>query len=128
MNPALLLQASQRYSSFMASLIEVEKLALALSERDRATLAAKLIDSLPDRNSDDESGVVRFRTVNSSMLRQVRYDSKNRFLDVIFRTGERYRYKDVPPQEYSELMTAKSLGRYMQSHIIDRYETVKLSN
>ncbi|HXD32130.1 MAG TPA: KTSC domain-containing protein [Pyrinomonadaceae bacterium] len=110
----------------MASFIEVEKLALALSEHERETLAAKLIDSLPGRNSDDKSNVVRFKTVKSSMLRQVRYDPKNRLLDVVFTTGERYRYKDVPPDEYKGLISAKSHGRYMQNYIIDLYETERL--
>jgi hypothetical protein len=112
----------------MASFIEVEKLALALSEHERATLAAKLIDSLQDNNSDDESGAIRFKTVNSSMLRRVRYDSKNRFLDVVFRTGEKYRYKDVPPDEYNGLMNAESHGKYMQMRIIDHYDVVRLEN
>lgn len=114
----------------MASYVEVEKLALSLSEHERAKLAAKLIESLPDRASDedDESAAVRFRTVNSSMLRRVRYDPQNRFLDVVFRTGEKYRYKDVPPAEYDGLITAKSHGKYMQTHIIDRYEVERLDN
>jgi hypothetical protein len=114
----------------MASFVEVEKLALALSEYERATLAAKLIASLLDNYSDhsDESGAVRFKKVNSSMLRQVRYDPKSRFLDVVFRTGESYRYKDVPPAEYKELMNAESHGKYMQTRIIDHYEVVRLAN
>jgi hypothetical protein len=121
---------SQRYPSFMASFVEVEKLALALSESERATLAAKLIDSLSEINSDDddESGADRFKTVNSSMLRRVRYDPKNRFLDVVFRTGEKYRYKDVPPDEYDGLMKAESHGKYVQMHIIDHYEVVRLES
>jgi hypothetical protein len=114
----------------MASFAEVEKLALALSMSERATLAAKLIDSLPESNSDDddESGVVRFENVSSSMLRRVRYDPKNGFLDVVFMTGEKYRYKDVPRDEYNGLMKAESHGRYMQTHIIDHYEVVRLDN
>ena len=114
----------------MASYGEVEKLALALSERERATLAAKLVDSLPEINSDDddESGADRFKKVNSSMLRRVRYDPRNRFLDVVFRTGEKYRYKDVPPDEYDGLMDAESHGKYMQRHIIDHYDVVRLEN
>ncbi len=96
----------------MANYGEVKKLALALSDRERATLAAKLVDSLPEINSDDddESGADRFKKVNSSMLRRVRYDPRNRFLDVVFRTGEKYRYKDVPPDEYDGLMDAESPG------------------
>jgi hypothetical protein len=114
----------------MASLVEVEKLALALSPSERATLAAKLIDSLPDSNSedDDERGAIRFKKVNSSMLRRVRYDPRKRFLDVVFRTGEQYRYKDVPPDEYNRLMAAESHGKYMQRYIIDHYDVVRLEN
>ncbi|HEV7746001.1 MAG TPA: KTSC domain-containing protein [Pyrinomonadaceae bacterium] len=113
----------------MASLSEIERLALALSEQERKTLVAKLIDSLANVEPDeDESEAVRFKPVNSSMLRRVRYDPKNRFLDVVFRTGETYRYKDVPWDEYHKFMRADSLGRYMQMHIIDHYETIRLEN
>jgi hypothetical protein len=114
----------------MASLAEVEKLALALSNDERAALAAKLIDSLSEINSDDdnESGAIGFKKVNSSMLRRVRYDPRNKFLDVVFRTGESYRYRDVPPDEYEGLMQAESHGKYMQMHIIDHYEVVRLED
>jgi hypothetical protein len=114
--------------SFMANFAEIEELALALPVDERATLAAKLIDSLPDSNSNDdnESGGVRFKKVNSSMLRSVRYNPKNKFLDVVFRTGEKYRYKEVPPDEYKGLMNAESHGKYMQKHIIDHYDDIRL--
>lgn len=62
------------------------------------------------------------------MLRRVRYDPEKRFLDVVFRTGEKYRYKDVPPGEYNNLMEAQSHGKYMQRHIIDHYDAVRLEN
>ena len=114
----------------MTSFDEVEKLALALSEDERARLAAKLIDSLSndDPDEDVESGAARFKPVRSSMLRRVRYDPKSRFLDVVFRTGETYRYKNVPLDEYNKLMNAESHGKYMQTHIIDHYETIRLEN
>jgi hypothetical protein len=114
----------------MASLSDIEKLALALSEQERAKLAAKLIDSLPNAEPDEgaEGGAGKFKSVNSSMLRRVRYDPKQRSLDVVFRTGEIYRYKDVPLDEYQKLMRAASLGRYMQMHIIEHYETTRLES
>jgi hypothetical protein len=115
----------------MASFIEVEKLALALTEEERATLVAKLIESLPHRNSahDYATGIVRYKTVNSSMLRKVRYDPEKQLLDVVFRTtGETYRYKDVPRDEYERLMRAKSHGTYMQTHIIDVWDVEKLED
>lgn len=112
----------------MASLIEVERLALALTEHERAMLAAKLIESLPDSQTGGDDGAIRFKKINSSMIRRVRYDPNNKFLDVVFRTGETYRYKDIPPDEYDGLMKAESHGRYMQTHIIDHYETIRLAD
>jgi hypothetical protein len=41
----------------MSSIVEVEKLALDLSERERAALAANLLDSLPGVLSDEDEGV-----------------------------------------------------------------------
>jgi putative addiction module component (TIGR02574 family) len=41
----------------MSTIVEVEKLALDLSEQDRATLAANLLDSLPGILSDEDEGV-----------------------------------------------------------------------
>lgn len=112
----------------MASFIEVERLALALTEQERARLAAKLIESLPDSQTIDDDGALGFRKVNSSMLRRVRYDPRTRFLDVVFRTGETYRYKDIPSDEYDGLMKAESHGKYMKARIIDHYETIRLEN
>lgn len=40
----------------MSTIIEVEKLALDLSEKERATLAANLLDSLPGILSDEDEG------------------------------------------------------------------------
>jgi len=114
----------------VAKLVEVEKLALALSADERATLAAKLIASLSANKSrhDAESDAAGFKNVKSSMLRKVRYDAQTRFLDVVFRTGETYRYKDVPPDEYHGLMEAQSHGKYMQGYIIDNYDVVRLDD
>jgi len=41
----------------MATVIEIEKLALDLSERERAALAANLLESLPGILSDEDEGV-----------------------------------------------------------------------
>jgi hypothetical protein len=114
----------------MPSLSEIEELALALSEDQRATLAATLIESLSNTDPDEDvgKGALRFNRVRSSMLRRVRYDPKHKVLDVVFRTGETYRYKDVPVEEYNKLMKAKSHGKYMRVHIIDHYEVVRLDD
>lgn len=41
----------------MATIVEIQKLALRLSEEERATLAANLLDSLPDILSDEDAGI-----------------------------------------------------------------------
>ena len=41
----------------MSTIIEVEKLALDLTEQERATLAANLLDSLPGVLSDQDEGI-----------------------------------------------------------------------
>lgn len=41
----------------MANIIEIEKLALDLPERDRATLIANLLDSLPPILSGEDEGI-----------------------------------------------------------------------
>lgn len=41
----------------MSNILEIEKLALGLSERERAALAANLLDSLPPILSDEDEGV-----------------------------------------------------------------------
>ena len=48
---------AEGYASYMASVIEIEKLALSLPEKERATLAANLLESLPGVLSDEDEGV-----------------------------------------------------------------------
>jgi 3-hydroxyacyl-CoA dehydrogenase len=65
---------------------------------------------------------VRLRAVQSEMLNLVGYDPAVRILEVVFNTGDRYRYFEVPASEYEELMSAESIGQYMHKHIIGRYD------
>lgn len=41
----------------MATIVEIQKLALNLSEEDRAALAANLLESLPGILSDEDEGI-----------------------------------------------------------------------
>ena len=45
----------------MSTIVEVEKLALDLPEKERATLAANLLDSLPGIFSDEDGVAVALR-------------------------------------------------------------------
>jgi hypothetical protein len=56
------------------------------------------------------------------MILGVRYDETLFQLEIIFRTGEKYRYKNVPKFVYDRLMKAESQGRYMRKRILGRYD------
>ena len=65
---------------------------------------------------------MKLKRVESEMLTAAGYDPKLRVLQVVFRAGGSYRYKNVPPFEYEGLMCAESIGKYMHKRIIGRYE------
>jgi len=69
---------------------------------------------------------MKFIPVESRMILGVRYDRATLEMDVIFRTGDRYRYKSVPPSEFEGLMSAKSVGQYMHKRILGRYDYQRL--
>jgi hypothetical protein len=56
---ALVESPFQSYPSFIATILEIEKPALDLPERERATLAANLLDSLPGILSDEDEGMAK---------------------------------------------------------------------
>ena len=68
----------------------------------------------------------KFVPVESDMIVAVRYLPDAQHLDVIFRTGDKYRYLRVPPLEYEGLMSARSKGRYMHKRILRRYKFERL--
>jgi hypothetical protein len=51
------LEDDQDYSFVVATITEVEKLALSLSEKQRAILAAQLLGPLPPVLHDDDEGM-----------------------------------------------------------------------
>jgi hypothetical protein len=65
---------------------------------------------------------MRLNPVQSEMLRLVGYDAREHVLEVVFNTGDRYQYKEVPVSEYEGLMSAESIGQYMHKHIINHYD------
>ena len=65
---------------------------------------------------------MKLEELDSEMLLAAGYDQKSRILQVVFRTGGTYRYKNVPSDKYDELMSAESIGQYMHKNIIGHYE------
>ena len=65
---------------------------------------------------------MRLKPVESEMLVAVGYDQKSHSLLAVFRTGETYRYKNVPSFVYTRLMSADSFGKFMHKYILNRYD------
>jgi lysyl-tRNA synthetase class 2 len=59
--------------------------------------------------------------VESSSVSSVGYDSEGSTLEIEFRSGRRYRYFAVPRRAFEELMTASSIGAYVNKRIKSRF-------
>ncbi len=66
------------------------------------------------------------KSVNSSNLSSIGYDSENEILEIEFNHGGIYQYFDVPEEVYEELMSANSHGQYFAANIRNDYEYQKL--
>jgi len=65
-----------RFYSWIVSLKEIEREALALSESDRTALIAALLDTLPDAGSDvsDEEALKRERELDSGAVEAISHE------------------------------------------------------
>jgi hypothetical protein len=68
---------------------------------------------------EDRSG--RFQRVQSSMMTSVRYKNDERELDITFTSGKTYRYLNVPPKVYFDLLDAGSKGEFFNDNIKDEF-------
>jgi hypothetical protein len=64
---------------------------------------------------------VKWVPVKSRMLAAVAYDRGWKQLYLKFRSGDVYCYWSVPGEAYQELLAADSKGKYVRSHILNRY-------
>ena len=57
----------------------------------------------------------------SSVIRRFDYRPDRRELDILFTTGRRYVYREVPPDAADALRAAVSKGRHFNARIRGRY-------
>jgi len=62
--------------------------------------------------------------VESTLLAWARYSADERILELGFRSGSVYAYRDVPPQAYQDLLCAESKGRYFNLHIRNDFDVL----
>ncbi len=55
--------------------------------------------------------------ITSSRLFSVGYDSINQILEIEFSWGGVYQYHDVPEEVYTNLLEAKSPGKYFERYV-----------
>lgn len=65
-------------------------------------------------------------SVNSSNVAAIGYDQSTATLEVEFRSGSVYQYFDVPESAYQELMSAASVGGYLNTVIKQGYRYARL--
>ncbi|HKH46838.1 MAG TPA: KTSC domain-containing protein [Thermoanaerobaculia bacterium] len=68
---------------------------------------------------------MRRKPLTSSAIASVGYDPKRGTLEVEFRSGNVYRYLNVPEEVYQDLLQAKSKGRYFGSSIRGQYTSTR---
>ena len=63
----------------------------------------------------------------STVIRRFYYRPERRELEIIFTTGRRYLYSNVPSSEAEAFKAAFSKGSHFNRHIRDRYACRELS-
>jgi len=64
----------------------------------------------------------------SSVIRDFDYRPPERELEILFTTGRRYVYHDVPPAAFEAFAAAFSKGRHFNAHIREHYHFTEASN
>jgi hypothetical protein len=59
--------------------------------------------------------------MTSTVIQSFKYDSVRNELLVVFRSGRRYVYEDVPEDTYAGLRQAFSKGEFFNEHIRERF-------
>jgi hypothetical protein len=74
----------------------------------------------------EERKTMEREPVNSSNVASVGYDPQTMTLEVEFLDGAVYQYCDVPEDEYTGLLSADSVGGYLNNNIKGRYRYARI--
>jgi len=92
-------------------------------------VAARILFANPEANvrSDAHDPVVSHiprEHVSSSAIASVGYSKRRHILEVQFANGRIYRYLEVPPSTYHELISAESKAHYYDTNIKGKYPSM----
>jgi hypothetical protein len=60
--------------------------------------------------------------VPSTVIQSFQYDANQQELLVVFRSGRRYVYQQVPEETYAAMRRSFSKGEFFNEHIRERFE------
>ncbi len=69
--------------------------------------------------------IVEDDAMPSSVIRSFDYDPHRRELLIVFQSGRRYIYQDVPPATFAGMRAAPSHGDYFNTHIRENFAFVR---
>jgi hypothetical protein len=64
--------------------------------------------------------------LNSTSLKSAAYCHEDALLELEFRSGAIYRFRDVPEVDYQKLLGAESKGAHFNRHIRNRFLHTKI--
>lgn len=64
----------------------------------------------------------------SSVIRSFRYLARERQLEIVFTTGRRYRYLEVPEETYEAMRASFSKGEFFNHQIRDHFAFERLED
>lgn len=96
-------------------------LSLAMSAVAASVARAEPSDS---RNSSPIISHIPRQPVDSTAIAKIGYSKRRHILEIEFVNGAVYRYLDVPPAVYRDLMSAESKARFYDSSIRRHYHSV----
>jgi hypothetical protein len=71
--------------------------------------------------------MMNWQPLESKLLSSVAYDGEKRILYLRFRSGDVYRYFDLPASHYEQFLGAESQGRYFLAHIRNHFRYERLA-
>jgi lysyl-tRNA synthetase class 2 len=70
---------------------------------------------------------LRLELMPSRVIRSFGYDADSRRLFIVFQTGRRYTYEDVPVETYEAMKGSFSKGEFFNAHIRNNFSFVRES-
>jgi lysyl-tRNA synthetase class 2 len=65
--------------------------------------------------------------MQSSVIRSFKYDADSRKLYIVFQSGRRYTYENVPAETYAAMQGSVSKGEFFNAHIRNNFSFVRES-